>query len=267
MAVTWVALGAGVASVMAQPAAAAGTGALPVPSAAEGRAILRRVDALVSYPSDDFSAEYTITQERPGEGTSITKMVIFRRDRVDTYTILITEPTTDRGKGYLRIGTNLWLYDPVDRRFTVTSARDRFQNTNARNSDFTQSTLAEDFRITAARRERLGAYNTLVYDLEATNDSVTFPYMRIWIDQDNLVRKFEDYSASRQHMRTTAIPTYRRLGELYVPVRIVIQDELRGRTIDGRFRNERTIIAVDKPALQPVPDMVFTRTYLERVSQ
>ena len=256
------------APLVAQSATGTGAaGALPVPSVAEGRAILRRVDALVSYPSTDFSAEYTITQERPGEGTSVTKMVIFRRDRADTYTILITDPPADRGKGYLRIGGNLWLYDPVDRRFTVTSSRDRFQNTNARNSDFTQSTLAEDFRITAARREQLGAYTTTVYDLEATNDSVTFPFMRIWIDQDNLVRKFEDYSLSRQHMRTTAIPTYRRLGDQYVPVRIVIQDELRGRTIEGRFRHERTIIAVDRPALQPVPDMVFTRAYLERVSQ
>jgi hypothetical protein len=90
--------------------------------------------------------------------------------------------------------------------------------------------------------------------------------MRIWIDQDGLVRKFEDYSLSGQHMRTTAIPTYRRLGSQYVPVRIVIQDELRGRRVDGVFRNERTLIQVDRPSLNPVPDMVFTRAFLERVS-
>ncbi len=232
----------------------------------EARQILRRVDELVTFGNDDFSAEYTLTQERPGQGSSVTRFTLFRRDRADTYTILIMEPAADRGKGYLRIGENLSLYDPVDRRFTVTSSRDRFQNSNARNSDFTRSNLAEEYRITGHAVERLGSYTTDVYDLEAVVDSVTFPVMRIWIDQDNLVRKFEDYSLSGQHMRTTAIPTYRRLGTRFVPVRIVIQDELRGRRIDGVFRNERTLIAVDRPSLNPVPDMVFTRTFLERVS-
>lgn len=235
-------------------------------SSEEGRRILGRVDQLVTYGNEDFSAEYTLTQERPGQGSSVTRFTLFRRDRADTYTILIMEPAADRGKGYLRIGENLSLYDPTDRRFTVTSARDRFQNSNARNSDFTRSNLAEEYRITGHTRERLGAYETDVYDLEAIVDSVTFPIMRIWIDQDGLVRKFEDYSLSGQHMRTTAIPTYRRLGSQYVPVRIVIQDELRGRRIDGVFRNERTLIQVDRPSLNPVPDMVFTRAFLERVS-
>lgn len=252
--------------------------ALPVPgslhaqaqnsiSRAEGRRILERVDNLVTYQDRDFSAEYTVTQKRPGQGNSVTEMTLFRRDRRDTYTIIITEPPADRGKGYLKVGENLWLYDPADRRFTVTSSKERFQNTNARNSDFTQSTLAEDYRIVDHEERSLGVYRTDVYDLEATNDSVTFPQMRLWVDQNNLVRKFEDYSASGQHMRTTAIPSYRRLEDRYVPVHIVIQDELRGREVDGRFQNERTIITVSNASLKPVPDMVFTRAYLERVGQ
>jgi outer membrane lipoprotein-sorting protein len=233
-------------------------------SAAESRRILERVDALVTYPEDDFSAEYTVTEVRPGESTSRTQFVLFRRDRADSYTILIQEPAQDRGKGYLRIDDNLWLYDPVARRFTVVSASDRFENTGARNSDFNQSTLADDYRIVGHTTERLGAYETDVYDMEATHDDVSFPQMRIWIDQNDLVRKFEDYSLSGRHMRTTAIPNYQRIGDQFVPVRIVIQDELRGREIDGQFRNQRTMIEVEKPSLQEVPNMVFTRTFLER---
>ena len=67
---------------------------------------------------------------------------MFRRDRENTYLIVITKPEEDRGKGYLKSGNNLWFYDPVSRRFTFTSAKDRFQNMNARNSDFTRSNLA-----------------------------------------------------------------------------------------------------------------------------
>ncbi len=232
----------------------------------EGRRILEEIDSLVSYEGSDYSAEYTVTQERPGQGTSRQKMTMFRRDSQDQYTIIIMEPSEDRGKGYVRIGDNLWLYDPADQRFTRTSARDRFQNTNARNSDFTQSTLARDYEIVGHSQEQLGVYETDVYDLEAITDDVTYPKMRIWVDENGLVRKFEDYSLSDQHMRTTAIPNYRRIDDKFVPVRIVIQDELRGREVDGEMRQERTIISVDKPSFRDVPDSVFTRSYLERVS-
>jgi outer membrane lipoprotein-sorting protein len=242
------------------------TGATNRPTLPNSRQILSAIDALVTY-TNDFSGEYTITQERPGQGTNVTRAAMFRRDREDKFVILITEPAVDRGKGYLKIGNNLWLYDPVARRFTVTSARDRFQNSNARNTDFTRSNLANDFRIVGETQERLGAFNTRVFDLEATNDTVTFPRLRIWVDENNLIRKQEDFSLSGQLMRTIAIPTYQRLGQHFVPVNIVIVDALAGRNINGQFRNERTIITVERPSFVAIPDMVFTQAYLERVSQ
>lgn len=232
----------------------------------DGQEILSNIDSLVTYGDSDFSAEYSVTQERPGQGTSRQEMTMFRRDRDNRYTIIITEPSDERGKGYARIGDTLWLYDPADNRYQRTSARDRFQNTNARNSDFTQSTLAEDYEIVDHSEEQLGAYQTQVYELSAVHEDVTYPEMKIWVDEDELVRKFEDYSLSGQHMRTTAIPDYERVNEKFVPVRIVIQDELRGREVDGEYRNERTVISVENPSLRDVPDSVFTRAYLERVS-
>jgi outer membrane lipoprotein-sorting protein len=230
-------------------------------------AILQEIDEQVSFQDSDFSAEYTITQQKPGQGSSTTRAAVFRRDARDTYTIIILEPERDRGKGYLKIGNNLWLYDPASSRFTVTSARDRFENSNARNSDFTSSTLARDYEIVDSYSESLGAYDTTVHELEAITEDVTFPIMKIWVDGDGLVRKYEDYSLSGQLLRTTAIPTYQRVGQRFVPVNIVIVDTLQGRMIDGVFRNDRTVISVSKPSVRDVPDLVFTRVYLERVSQ
>ncbi|MCF7929384.1 MAG: outer membrane lipoprotein-sorting protein [Spirochaetales bacterium] len=233
----------------------------------ESRRILEQVDRLVTFGERDFSAEYTVSDVRPGQGTSRTKLTLFRRDRADTYTIIVMEPERDRGKGYLRIGDKLLLYDPVPRRFTSINASDRFQSTNMRNSDFNKSTLSEDYRITGHSQEELGVYTTDVYELEAITEDATFPKMKIWIDEDNLVRKSEDYSQSGRHMRTIAIPDYEKIEDRYVPVRMVIQDELRGRTIDGQFKHERTLIKVEKPSFQELPDMVFTRAYIERVSK
>jgi outer membrane lipoprotein-sorting protein len=229
--------------------------------------ILQRIDAQVSFLDQDFTAEYSVTQEKPGQGSSLTKAAVFRRDREDKFLILVLEPETDKGKGYLKIGDTLWIYDPASRRFNVSSARNRFQNSNARNSDFTSSTLARDYRITGESAQKLGAYATRVYELEAVHNEVSFPYMKIWVDENNLVRKFEDYSLSRQLLRTTAIPTYQRVGERFIPAHVVIVDALQGRNVNGVFRSERTIITVAKPTLNRLPDLIFTQAYLERASR
>jgi outer membrane lipoprotein-sorting protein len=230
--------------------------------------LLKRIDAQVSFLEGDFSAEYVMVQNKPGEGVTTNNFVIFRRDSEEKYLILIMSPPQDKGKGYLKIGNNLWFYDPADRRFTFTSAKDRFQNSNARNSDFTRSSFAVDYRITASWEEKLGKFDCTVLDLQALSDEVTFPRTKLWISNDDLlVRKKEDYSLSNQLLRTTALPTYQRFADRYVPVTVIIVDHLRGRTMDGRFVNENTRITISRPSLVKQPDSLYSKGYLEKLGQ
>ncbi|MBN2873827.1 MAG: outer membrane lipoprotein-sorting protein, partial [Spirochaetales bacterium] len=108
--------------------------------------LLRRVDATVTFTGYDLSAEYTIEKRDPGGAVSTTVATMFRRDASGQFLILILEPAIDKGKGYLKIDDNLWLYDPVDRIFTFTSAKERFQNSSFRNSDFNRSNFSGDYR-------------------------------------------------------------------------------------------------------------------------
>jgi outer membrane lipoprotein-sorting protein len=231
------------------------------------RELLEEVDRRVTFNDTDLSAEYTITTRKPAGGTSTTVAAMFRRDRVDKFLILVLQPEQDRGKGYLKTGGNIWLYDPVDRSFTFTSARDRFENSNLRNSDFAGSSFSEDYRVAGAREERLGRFETTVLDLEARRDNVEFPTRRIWVSEDRLVRKIEDYSLSGQLMRTTAIPSYQQVGRRWVPALMVIIDHLNYRTVNGERVYERTTVEVENPSLEEQPDALFTRSYLERVSR
>lgn len=236
------------------------------PTLKNSAVILADIDSKISYASD-FSAQYTITQDKPAQGITITKAIMFRRDRDDKYLILIDEPAQDKGKGYLKIAGNMWLYDPVARRFTITSTRDKFQDTNASVSDFTQSSLSKEYRIVGQTQASLGVFKTNVYELVATVSSANYPLRKIWVDEDLLVRKAEDYSLSGQLMRTIAIPSYQRLGSKYVAISIVIIDALAGQQVNGQFKNERTVVSVAQPSFAVVPDMVFTQSYLERMSQ
>lgn len=238
--------------------AAAGTG---------DSARLKHIDTLLTFTEGDFSAEYTIAQEKPGQGTTISKAAVFRRDGSGTYLILMLEPADDKGKGYLKVDDSLWFYDPADRRFTFTSAKERFRNSNARNSDFSRSNFAGDYEVRGTSREKLGKFDCTVLDLSATNAEVAFPRTKLWVTDDDLVRKMEDYSLSGTLMRIVATPTYQKVGSHYAPVAVLIVDALRGKTIGGKFLNEKTQITIAKPSLTAQPDSIYSKAYLEKVSK
>jgi outer membrane lipoprotein-sorting protein len=229
--------------------------------------LLKNADALASYYDTDFSAEYTIVQEKPGQARSTTVAGIFRRDSRETYVIVILQPAISRGQGYLKQGNTLWFYDPESRRFNTTSSVERFQNTNARNSDFTRSTLAEDYRIAAGEDAALGRFNCRILTLEAVTNDVTYPRMKVWISSDGLVRKTEDYSLSGQLLRTSAFPDYYQIGRRFIPKRVLFVEELRGAVINGKFVNEKTQITINKPSFEKVADSVYSKTFLESVNK
>jgi outer membrane lipoprotein-sorting protein len=229
--------------------------------------LLKNADALASYYDTDFSAEFTIIQEKPGQARSTTVAGVFRRDSRETYVIVVLQPAVSRGQGYLKQGKTLWFYDPESRRFNSTGSSERFQNTNARNSDFTRSTLAEDYRIISGEDVSLGRFNCRLLTLEAVSTEVTYPRMKVWISEDGLVRKTEDYSLSGQLLRTSAFPDYYRIGSRYVPRRVLFVEELRGAVINGKFVNEKTQITINKPSFEKVADSVYSKTFLESVNK
>jgi outer membrane lipoprotein-sorting protein len=229
--------------------------------------LLKKVDALASFPDTDFSAEYTIVQEKPGQARSTTVAGVFRRDSKETYVIVIMQPAVSRGQGYLKQGNTLWIYDPESRRFNSTSSADRFQNTNARNSDFTCSTLSLDYRITGGEDAVLGRFKCRVLALESRGGGVAYPRMKVWVSEDGLIRKSEDYSLSGQLLRTSAFPDYYRIGSRYVPKQILFVDALRGAVIDGKFINEKTQITISRPSFEKVADSVYSKTFLETVNK
>ncbi len=217
--------------------------------------ILSEVDRLASYLDTDFSAEYSIVEEKGGS-RSKTVAAVFRRDSNNKYTIVITEPEVSKGQGYLKVDTTLWFYDPESRRFNFSSAKDRFQNTNARNSDFTRSTLSEDYDVVKGEKANLGKYKTWLLTLEANNDEVAYPKMKVWIDEEYLVRKTEDYSLSGQLLRTTVFPRYQKIGDRYVPYQFLFTEEL---------ENVKTQISIRKVSFKKLQDSIFSKSFLENV--
>ena len=240
-------------------------------SKADGEKLLQLAQDNSGFFDTDFSGNYTVVQEKPGEGKNITEAVLYRRDKAGKWTILITGPAKEKGKGYLQYDDNIWFFDPADRRFTFTSAKDKFQNTNANNSDFTPQHYARDYSIKSFEEVKLGSMDCVLFELTAKVENVTYPMLKLWVTKDDgLVRKKEDYSLSGQKLRTTAVPSYQLVksnGKTYsVPVSMLIQDNLRGKKIEGKVQYEKTQITIKNVSFEKVSDTVYTKPYLEMMS-
>lgn len=239
-------------------------------AAAQGAGLearLQQIDKLLTVATTDVSAEYFIQKRDPGGATSTTRATVFRRDSKNQLLVIVLEPLIDKGKGYLKLGDNLWLYDPVGKTFTFTSAKERFQNSSIRNSDFEPSRLAEDYKPVWSYKEQLGVYDCDVLELEAKTNRAPYPRIKIWVSPDNLIRKREEYSLSGAILRTIAVPAYQKVSGTWIPATMVVQDHLQSKKVGTTIEYERTTVRITKPSLQALPDRVYTKEYLERVSR
>ena len=240
-------------------------------SKSDATALLQKAENNTCFYNTDMKGDYQIVHDKPGEGRNVISAILYRRDSQRKWTILITGPEKDKGKGYLQFDSNIWFYDPADKRFTFSSARDKFQNTNANTSDFAPQLYVQDYAMESYEEVKLGKFDCVAFTLKATSKNVAYPELKLWVSKgDGLMRKREDYSLSHQRLRTIAVPSYQKIkgndNEYSIPVNMVIQDHLRGKKINEKVEYEKTVISISNVVFEPVEDIVYTKPYLETMS-
>ncbi|HCM28778.1 MAG: hypothetical protein A2Z99_21265 [Treponema sp. GWB1_62_6] len=245
---------AALAAVLSLSAMAAGAQAPDFPS------ILRTIDERSNFSGRDFAAKMRFASDDPEKGSEIRAARTFRRDDDDAFLILFLEPESQLGQGYLKVDENLWFYDPESRKFTHSSMKENLQGTDAKNSDFGQSALSADYKVTAWKEGKLGAYEAWIVDLEATNNEATYPFKKVSISKkDGLLLKSEDYSLSKRLLRTSYYTSYAKAGNSYVADKILF--------VDALVKGKKTQIAMTEISVERLPDSVFTKAYVERVNR
>lgn len=227
--------------------------------------ILSEIDSVLTFSDNDFSGQFTFAKEIPGNSTKDVQIAqIYRRDSEKKFSVIILRPAEDSGKGYLQINNNMWVYDPSSGRFTVTSAKDRFQNYPFRTSDFSNSTLSRDYDISSTEEAVISGMKVQILELNAKSDNVPFAKKKIWVNEQNLILKVVDYSYSGQILRTIMIPKYKKIDNHYIAVNLIIIDALKYKMVDGKKVYEKTTIVVENPSTDDVPDSYYTQAFLER---
>ncbi len=223
-------------------------------------ALVRRTDIRSSFYDSDMTATINMVSVSPDRGTFTHKQKIFRRDKDDAFLMLTLEPESRKGQGMLRVDNNMWRYDPTSRKFTHTTLKEQFENTTARNSDFRRTQRSWDYDVESVDSGKLGKYDVWISELKANNDEVPFPYIKMWIEKDrSIVLKVEEYSLSKKLLRTAYYTNYVQIGQSFVPTTQIFQD--------GLIPEKRTQTTYTDISTKPVPDDVFTKNYLERMSK
>ncbi len=229
---------------------------LSIPAAQK---LVKELDDQSNFPGKDYTALFTIVSEKPGEKQTVTQVRTFRRDTKKQFTFLVMLPEVNKGQGLLREGDNIWFYDPTSRKFTHSSIKENLQDTEAKNSDFTASSLVDDYTVNAISEGTVGKYPVWVLDLKAKTNEVSYDRVKLYVRKDKaMMLKREDYSVNGRLMRTMLFPKYVELEGKLIASQILILDEIN--------KGEKSQITLAEQSVEKLPDKVFTKAFIEQAN-
>lgn len=248
-------------SILPPAAVSVSPSALP-----SGKEILSRIETNTSMVSD-VSAKVTLTQQKAGQGVKTTGMLFYRRDKDNSFLIVITAPEADKGNGYLRVGDNFWMYRRNTRSFQHVNRDESIAGTDAHGDDFEDRKLTEMYapmRDSAGRElvseDVLGKVPVFRMQAIAKVYDVDYPRKTYWVRRDDfLVLKEQSFAQSGALMQTAYYLKYVPVLGKFVPVEQMFIDEFE--------KGNRTRLAIADIATKPLRDEIFTKAYLENLSK
>ena len=217
----------------------------------------------------DMTAQARITTKDPEQGTKVIESVLYRRDKDDAFLIVLAEPETERGNGYLRVGDNMWLYRRTTRTFTHIGRDEKIGGSNTTAGDLETRKFKELYKpsVDASGKETIseetiGGAKIPVYRLEvvAQVNDVKYPKLVMWVTRDKYLElKRESYSLSGTLMETDLFTNYKDVDGRFVPLLQKFTDEVeKGRT---------SLLEIKGIAFNKVDDYKFDKSYLESLSK
>ncbi len=217
----------------------------------------------------DMTAQARITTKDPEQGTKVIESVLYRRDRDDAFLIVIADPETDRGNGYMRVGDNMWMYKRSTRTFTHIGRDEKIGGSNTSAGDIETRKFKELYQpsLDASGKEiisaeTIGGAKIPVYRLEvvAKVNDVKYPKLVMWVTRDKYLElKRESYSLSGTLMETDLFTNYKDVDGRYVPLLQKFVDEVeKGRT---------SVLEITGITFSKVDDYKFDKSYLESLSK
>lgn len=215
----------------------------------------------------DVSANVQFTQAKPDQGTKVIDSIYYRRDKDDSFLIVMLAPETEKGNGYLRVDDNFWMYRRNTRTFAHINRDESIGGTNAKGSDFERRKLPELYEGVKDQsgkevltQEMLGKIPVYRLEVKAKVNDIDYPKKTYWVRTDNyLVLKEQDYSSSNTLMVTAYFRKYTTVNGRYIPVEHLYIDEFE--------KGNKTVVNISNITTDKLSDDIFTKAYLENLSK
>ncbi len=228
----------------------------------EAEAIITKMESITNIENTDVTATILFLQQKTGEPDKIYKARYYRRDKDNAFVIIFLEPESEKGKGYLRVEDNLYMYMPSTREFIHKNRKENVGSTDAKAEDFEKKKTLDLYYVKKLPNAIVNKSECYVIELRAKQSDVSYPLQKWYIRiSDYLTMKQEAFSLSETLMQ---VSYYVR----YIPIKGGKMFLTKFMT-ENKIESSRTWVTVDEATLSfaPIPDYVFTKAFLEQQSK
>ncbi len=227
------------------------------PQAAHAREVLAKAD-LIRFPDAGFQVDIVITTNTPDREPDIRAYRILSKGNAQTL-VQTTAPAVDRGQILLMREHDLWAFLPNLSQPIRLPLSQRLTGQVA-NGDLARANFVGDYNPKILRTENVGGQSHYVLELEAVDKWVTYSRVLYWVNaKNNRPNKAEFYTLSGRLLKTCNYQGYKQLGGAIRPTTLVIDDALRA--------DNRSVLEYSNMAERDLPDRIFTRDYLKKLSR
>jgi hypothetical protein len=229
----------------------------PASDDALAQEILRRADR-IRFPEHAFQVDVAITTYTPGVDPDERAYRILSKGNTQTL-VQTTAPATDRDQILLMRDRDLWAFLPNLSQPVRLPLSQRLTGQVA-NGDLARANFAGDYVAKLLRKEKVEGETYYVLQLEAVDNWVTYRRVVFWVNAKNHhPYKAEFYALSGRLLKTAHYQEFHNLGGATRPTRIVVDDALR--------QGNRSVLDYSNMVERDLPDKIFTKDYLKKLSR
>lgn len=221
------------------------------------RDMLLRADR-IRFPEGGVQVDVTITTTQPEHDLEARSYRILSKGNNQTL-VQTTAPAVDRDQILLMRDRDLWAFLPNLSQPIRLPLSQRLTGQVA-NGDLARSNFSGDYEPTLLRKETIDGETYHVLQLDAVDNWVTYRRVLYWVNAKNYRPfKAEFYALSGRLLKTALYQEFHALGGESRPTRLVVEDALR--------RGHRSVLEYSNMVERDLPDRIFTKDYLKKLSR
>jgi hypothetical protein len=223
----------------------------------QARELLLRADR-IRFPPEAFQVDIAVTTTEPDNSPDQRAYRILSKGNDQTL-VQTTAPALDRNQILLMREHDLWAFLPSLSQPIRLPLSQRLTGEVA-NGDLARANYVGDYEPRILRRDTLDGEQYYVLQLDALDNWVTYRKVLYWINVKNArPYKAEFYAVSGRLLKTARYSDYDTLGGETRPTKLTIEDALR--------KGHRSELVYSNMALRELPDKIFTKDYLKKLSR